>query len=46
MVKARAYNPVTGMESLIIIPVSKAQALQRRYMYLFFFIPKYEVTKS
>ncbi|KAF8697959.1 hypothetical protein HU200_035459 [Digitaria exilis] len=23
MVKARAYNPVTGMESLIIIPVSK-----------------------
>lgn len=29
MVKARAYNPVTGMESLIIIPVSKAQALQR-----------------
>jgi ATP-dependent RNA helicase DHX8/PRP22 len=30
MVKARAYNPVTGMESLIIIPVSKAQALQRR----------------
>jgi HrpA-like RNA helicase len=31
MVKARAYNPVTGMESLIIIPVSKAQALQRRY---------------
>ncbi|XP_047050747.1 pre-mRNA-splicing factor ATP-dependent RNA helicase DEAH10-like [Lolium rigidum] len=29
MVKARSYNPVTGMESLIIIPVSKAQALQR-----------------
>ncbi|KAM0858309.1 hypothetical protein ACQ4PT_047911 [Festuca glaucescens] len=29
MVKACAYNPVTGMESLIIIPVSKAQALQR-----------------
>lgn len=29
MVKARAYNPVTGMESLIIVPVSKAQALQR-----------------
>ncbi|KAK3131825.1 hypothetical protein QOZ80_6AG0511980 [Eleusine coracana subsp. coracana] len=29
MVKARAYNPVTGMESLIVIPVSKAQALQR-----------------
>ena len=47
MVKARAYNPVTGMESLIIIPVSKAQALQRRYMYLafLFFMPKYEVTE-
>ncbi|XP_068661104.1 pre-mRNA-splicing factor ATP-dependent RNA helicase DEAH10-like [Aristolochia californica] len=29
LVKARAYNPVTGMESLIIIPTSKAQALQR-----------------
>ncbi|XP_068668332.1 pre-mRNA-splicing factor ATP-dependent RNA helicase DEAH10-like isoform X2 [Aristolochia californica] len=29
LVKARAYNPVTGMESLIIIPASKAQALQR-----------------
>lgn len=37
MVKARAYNPVTGMESLIIIPVSKAQALQRRYVYLALF---------
>ncbi|WOL13823.1 pre-mRNA-splicing factor ATP-dependent RNA helicase DEAH10 [Canna indica] len=29
LVKARSYNPVTGTESLIIIPVSKAQALQR-----------------
>ncbi|XP_042405159.1 pre-mRNA-splicing factor ATP-dependent RNA helicase DEAH10-like [Zingiber officinale] len=29
LVKARSYNPVTGMESLIIIPTSKAQALQR-----------------
>ncbi|KAL5723235.1 RNA helicase [Ranunculus cassubicifolius] len=29
LVKARCYNPRTGMESLVIIPVSKAQALQR-----------------
>ncbi|XP_077240864.1 RNA helicase family protein isoform X2 [Tasmannia lanceolata] len=29
LVKARSYNPLTGMESLIIIPTSKAQALQR-----------------
>ncbi|KAJ6853368.1 pre-mRNA-splicing factor ATP-dependent RNA helicase DEAH10 [Iris pallida] len=29
LVKARSYNHVTGMESLIIIPISKAQALQR-----------------
>ncbi|XP_073013708.1 pre-mRNA-splicing factor ATP-dependent RNA helicase DEAH10 [Typha latifolia] len=29
LVKARSYNPVTGMESLIIIPTSKAQAIQR-----------------
>ncbi|CAN1314137.1 Pre-mRNA-splicing factor ATP-dependent RNA helicase DEAH10 [Linum perenne] len=28
-VKARTYNPAKGMESLIIIPTSKAQALQR-----------------
>ncbi|KAG8661634.1 hypothetical protein MANES_01G027000v8 [Manihot esculenta] len=28
-VKARSYDPVKGMESLIIIPTSKAQALQR-----------------
>ncbi|KAG6763996.1 hypothetical protein POTOM_031448 [Populus tomentosa] len=28
-IKARSYNPVKGMESLIIIPTSKAQALQR-----------------
>lgn len=29
VVKSRYYNPVTGMESLIIMPISKAQALQR-----------------
>ncbi|XP_078157704.1 RNA helicase family protein [Carex rostrata] len=29
LVKARSYNAVTGMESLNIIPTSKAQALQR-----------------
>ncbi|KAF6148019.1 hypothetical protein GIB67_024194 [Kingdonia uniflora] len=29
LVKARSYNPRTGMESLIIVPTSKAQALQR-----------------
>eukprot|EP01018_Ginkgo_biloba_P026806 Gb_11931 [translate_table: standard] len=29
LVKARAYNPRIGMESLVVIPVSKAQALQR-----------------
>lgn len=29
LVKARSYSPVTGMESLSIIPISKAQALQR-----------------
>eukprot|EP00268_Persea_americana_P030770 TRINITY_DN2982_c0_g1_i1.p1 TRINITY_DN2982_c0_g1~~TRINITY_DN2982_c0_g1_i1.p1 ORF type:complete len:723 (-),score=109.29 TRINITY_DN2982_c0_g1_i1:1846-4014(-) len=29
LVKARAYNPLTGMESLIVIKTSKAQALQR-----------------
>ncbi|PIA63143.1 hypothetical protein AQUCO_00200874v1 [Aquilegia coerulea] len=29
LVKARCYNPRTGMESLITIPTSKAQALQR-----------------
>ncbi|KAJ0987450.1 hypothetical protein J5N97_005806 [Dioscorea zingiberensis] len=29
LVKARSYNPVTGTESLIIIPTSKAQAQQR-----------------
>ncbi|KAF8399610.1 hypothetical protein HHK36_015479 [Tetracentron sinense] len=29
LVKARTYNPLTGMESLIIVPTSKAQALQR-----------------
>jgi ATP-dependent RNA helicase DHX8/PRP22 len=29
-IKARSYDPVKGMESLIIIPTSKAQALQRR----------------
>lgn len=30
-VKARSYDPGKGMESLIIIPTSKSQALQRRY---------------
>lgn len=29
-VKARSYDPNKGMESLIVIPTSKAQALQRR----------------
>ncbi|ERN01629.1 pre-mRNA-splicing factor ATP-dependent RNA helicase DEAH10 [Amborella trichopoda] len=29
LVKARSFNPRTGMESLVIIPISKAQALQR-----------------
>ncbi|KAM7267059.1 hypothetical protein ACFE04_009225 [Oxalis oulophora] len=28
-VKARCYDPLKGMESLVIIPTSKAQALQR-----------------
>ncbi|KAF5738029.1 hypothetical protein HS088_TW13G00923 [Tripterygium wilfordii] len=28
-VKARSYDPVKGMESLIIVPTSKAQAIQR-----------------
>ncbi|GLT27624.1 hypothetical protein SLA2020_026080 [Shorea laevis] len=28
-VKARSYDPAKGMESLIIVPTSKAQALQR-----------------
>ncbi|KAL9420589.1 hypothetical protein AB3S75_038205 [Citrus x aurantiifolia] len=28
-VKARSYDPVKGMESLIVVPISKAQALQR-----------------
>ncbi|XP_039173088.1 pre-mRNA-splicing factor ATP-dependent RNA helicase DEAH10 [Eucalyptus grandis] len=28
-VKARSYDPAKGMESLIVIPTSKAQALQR-----------------
>ncbi|GMJ09575.1 ROOT INITIATION DEFECTIVE 1 [Hibiscus trionum] len=29
VVKARSYDPVKGMESLIIVPTSKAQAIQR-----------------
>lgn len=29
LVKARSYNHLTGMESLITVPVSKAQAVQR-----------------
>lgn len=30
-VKARSYNPSKGMESLDVVPASKAQTLQRRY---------------
>lgn len=30
-VKARSYDPGKGMESLIVVPTSKSQALQRRY---------------
>ncbi|KAG0602725.1 hypothetical protein M758_10G036400 [Ceratodon purpureus] len=30
LVKARAFNPRTGVESLEVVPVSKAQAQQRR----------------
>ena len=29
-VKARSYDPSKGMESLNVVPISKAQALQRR----------------
>ncbi|PON79698.1 RNA helicase, ATP-dependent DEAH box [Parasponia andersonii] len=29
LVKARSYDPKKGLESLIIVPISKAQALQR-----------------
>lgn len=29
LVKARSYNPRIGVESLIVMPISKAQALQR-----------------
>ncbi|EFJ24564.1 hypothetical protein SELMODRAFT_101229 [Selaginella moellendorffii] len=29
LVKSRSYNPRIGLESLIVVPVSKAQALQR-----------------
>ncbi|EEF50736.1 ATP-dependent RNA helicase, putative [Ricinus communis] len=29
LVKARSYDPVKGMESLVVVPTSKAQALQR-----------------
>lgn len=28
-VKVRAYNPKTGMEALVVTPISKASALQR-----------------
>lgn len=31
LVKARSYDPGKGMESLIIVPTSKSQAMQRRY---------------
>lgn len=36
VVKARNFNPRTGIESLNIIPTSKAQALQRRLGHLCF----------
>eukprot|EP00249_Psilotum_nudum_P019267 c27172_g1_i1 orf=935-2635(-) len=29
LVKARAYNPCIGVDSLVVVPISKAQALQR-----------------
>ncbi|KAK9092472.1 hypothetical protein Syun_027383 [Stephania yunnanensis] len=29
LVKVRSYNPCTGIESLVIVPISKAQAFQR-----------------
>lgn len=29
LVKARAFNPKTGVESLVVVPISKAQARQR-----------------
>lgn len=29
-VKARSYDPKNGLESLVVVPISKAQALQRR----------------
>ncbi|KAF9590514.1 hypothetical protein IFM89_035723 [Coptis chinensis] len=32
LVKARRYNPSTGMESLETVPTSKAQAVQRRVL--------------
>ncbi|KAF4360902.1 hypothetical protein G4B88_016062 [Cannabis sativa] len=30
LVKARSYDPKQGLESLTVVPISKAQALQRR----------------
>lgn len=30
LVKAKAYNPRIGVESLAVVPISKAQAAQRR----------------
>lgn len=30
VVKAHFYNPNKGLEPLIVVPISKAQALQRR----------------
>lgn len=33
-VKARTYDPNKGLSSLNVIPISKAQALQRRYAQL------------
>jgi len=37
MLKACAYNLVPAMESLIVIPVPKAQPLQAKYIYLLSF---------
>ena len=38
VVKARTYDPNKGMETLDVVPVSKAQAIQRRYHVLYSFI--------
>ena len=38
VVKARTYDPNKGMETLDVVPVSKAQAIQRRYHVLYPFM--------